>query len=192
MPEAALTPATGPQGPAFAIPRLDTARLSLALWTPGDIADLVALDDDPQVVRYVGATAPRAERQASLEAMIDTPWQRPVLVTRQRQDGAFLGWTFLRPFRDGSPEWEIGYRLRRDAWGQGFATEACRALMAWGWQQPSIPAIGAVFDPANTASRHVLAKLGLTPAGERAYWGEMLPYWELRRPVGTGAAASGR
>ena len=128
---------------SFPIPSLETQRFTVRLWTPADVPDLLDLDDDPDVIRYVGHEA-----------------GRPCLCIRDKTTGAFLGWAFLRPFRDGSGDWELGYRLVKAAWGKGIATEVARALVDWGWQQPDITVIGAVYETPNVASRAVMLKVG--------------------------------
>ena len=165
-----------------AIPSLDTTRFTLRLWCEADIPDLLDLDDDPDVTRYVGKTATRAEREVFWRGLIGRETERPLLSIRRHGNREFIGWAFLRPFRDGSGDWELGYRLRKAWWGRGVGTEAARALMAWGWTQPEITVIGAVYEAPNAASRAVMLKAGLSDAGTRDYQDEgPLPYCEARR-----------
>lgn len=165
------------------IPSLDTARFSLRLWTAADIPDLLDLDDDPEVTRHTGPNPPRAEREAAWRARIGDEAGRPCLVIREHVSGRFAGWVFLRPFRDGSGDWELGYRLCRAVWGRGVGTEVARAVVDWGWQQPQITVIGAVYEAANTASRAIMLRLGMVDAGTRDYPPEgPLPYCEACRP----------
>lgn len=164
------------------IPSLDTERFCLRLWTAADIPDLLDLDDDPDVTRYVGPNPPRAEREAAWPAAAEYPASRPCLCVRDHGTGAFAGWAYLRPFRDSSGDWELGYRLHTAWWGKGVGTEVARALMTWGWAQPAIAVIGAVYERPNVASRAIMLKIGMKDAGERFYPGEgMLPYCEARR-----------
>jgi RimJ/RimL family protein N-acetyltransferase len=173
---------------SFAIPSLDTERFTLRLWTAADVPDLLELDDDPEVIRYVGPTLPRAEREESWRSLIGNEASRPVLCIRGLVDGVFEGWAFLRPFRDGSGDWELGYRLRKAAWGRGIGSEVALALVAWGWQQPEIQVIGAVYETPNVASRAIMLKVGMADAGERLYHTEgMLPYCMMNRPAAASA-----
>jgi RimJ/RimL family protein N-acetyltransferase len=166
----------------FPIPSLDTPRFTLRLWGQADLPDLLDLDDDPDVVAYVGPILPRGEREASWRGFIGNEAGRPCLCIREKMSGDFLGWAFLRPFRDDSGDWELGYRLRKSAWGKGVGSEVARALMDWGWQQPQIEVIGAVYETPNVASRAIMLKVGMKDAGERLYHGEgKLPYCEIRR-----------
>ena len=164
------------------IPSLDTARFTLRHWRESDIPDLLDLDDDPEVTRYVGSTAGRAEREALWRGPIGREAERVQLCIRLHGSKEFIGWAFLRPFRDASGDWELGYRLRKAWWGRGVGTEVATALMAWGWAQPEISVIGAVYETPNIASRAIMLKVGMRDAGERNYHdGGLLPYCEARR-----------
>jgi len=167
---------------AHPIPVLDTDRFTVRLWSEADIPDLLDLDDDPDVTRYTGPNPPRAEREARWRGRLRDRTQRPYLCVRHRQTGEFVGWALICPFTDGSGDWELGYRYRKAWWGQGVGSEVARALMGWGWAQPEIDVIGAVYDPLNGASRAILLKVGMKDAGERHYFDERpLPYCEARR-----------
>jgi RimJ/RimL family protein N-acetyltransferase len=169
--------------PPHPIPTLQTRRFHVRLWGPGDLEDLLDLDDDPDVIRYVGPTLPRAERAALWRSCFGSEYKRPQLCIRDKSTTEFMGWAFLRPFRDESGDWELGYRLRKAAWGKGIGFEVASALMDWGWQQPEIKVIGAVYETPNTASRAIMLKVGMIDAGERQYQNEgPLPYCEARHP----------
>ena len=62
------------------------------------------------------------------------------------------------------PAVEVGWRLARDAWGRGYATEAARAALAFGFEEHAIEEILAIVDPGNERSLRVCAKLGMTRA----------------------------
>lgn len=164
-------------------PNLSTHRLTLTLRALFDLADLLDLDEDPDVIRYVGPISGRAEREAYWRECFSKRDLSPVLVIRRRTTQEFMGWAFLRPYHDDSGDWELGYRLKKAAWGQGIGTEACQALMAWARDQPSIGTIVAVYEYDNTASLNIMLKLGMIPMGERHYPNEgPLPYCALSRP----------
>ena len=76
---------------------------------------------------------------------------------------------------EAGPDVELGYTLARAAWGRGYATEAARAVLRWGFAGLRLPRVVAVADPANAASLHVLDKLGHdaarpAPLLRRAAW----------------------
>ena len=73
----------------------------------------------------------------------------------------FIGFTGIArvPFR---PEWiEVGWRLAREHWGQGYAPEAARAALAWGFANLPVDEIVAMTVPSNVKSQRVMAKLGM-------------------------------
>jgi RimJ/RimL family protein N-acetyltransferase len=83
------------------------------------------------------------------------------------------------------PDVELGYTLARDVWGRGYATELGRALIEYAFTELRVPRVVAQVEPANTASRHVLAKLGMVERGERTAYGRphLLYALEARRPA---------
>ncbi|WNV73666.1 GNAT family N-acetyltransferase [Geodermatophilus sp. DSM 44513] len=78
-----------------------------------------------------------------------------------RGTGRFLGWFAFRPLDDGGAEVELGYRLRRAAWGRGLATEGARALVDDGFAGPLLQRVCASTMTVNAASRRVLERTGL-------------------------------
>ena len=94
-----------------------------------------------------------------------------VLVAHERATGRFIGWfaLFDDGWVDGLRTAELGYRLRRETWGQGFASEAAGAVRDWAWrtQQPST--LVSMVKIGNAASARVAAKLGATLTGTLVY-----------------------
>jgi RimJ/RimL family protein N-acetyltransferase len=148
---------------------LETARLRLRAFTAADVDHLVALDADPAVMRYIngGMPTPRAEIvDEVLPAFMrrgeaGTGWG--FWAAEEKATGTFLGWFHLRP-RPGSgtlDEPELGYRLRREAWGKGFATEGARALIEKAFTDLGARRVYAETMAVNVASRRVMEKAGL-------------------------------
>ena len=75
------------------------------------------------------------------------------------EDGAVLGWCGLK--RHGDGQVDLGYRLLRSAWGRGYATEASKACLEWGFQEAGLDTIIGRVARANTASIRVLEKVGM-------------------------------
>jgi RimJ/RimL family protein N-acetyltransferase len=186
------------------VPTLETPRLRLRALAPSDEADLVGLDSDPEVMRYVGSpagvkspaeTRERARMRIREEQRGD---YEPLGFWRieARSDGAFLGVGALIRMPDGGDvpdgdvpdgDVEVAYRLARSAWGQGFATESAAALVAHALGPLGLPRVVAVTYPANQASQRVLDKLGFERRGVRQYKGVEATYHVL-----TGAAWAAR
>lgn len=149
---------------------METERLTLRPFTADDGDLLVELDSDPAVMRYLngGAPTPRAvvAEQVLPRFMASYAAGGPfgVWAVVERETGAFLGWVSVR-LKPGMPgEASLGYRLRRTAWGRGYATEAARALLAAAFRDPVLRRVTATTYQDNTASRRVMERLGMTLA----------------------------
>ncbi|KXK58680.1 GNAT family acetyltransferase [Micromonospora rosaria] len=162
---------------------LTTARLVLREFTPADVDLLVELDSDPAVMRYLtgGAATPAQTVRERVLPRILAHYRRPPglgwWAAEHRDDGAFLGWFEFRPLRDGDPrEVELGYRLRRAAWGVGHATEGGRALVERGFTEWGVQRVTAVTMAVNTASRRVMRRCGLRHVRTvHQHWAEPIP-----------------
>ena len=147
---------------------LTTTRLALRKLTAADAPLLTELDGDPDVMRYLtgGRPTPAAEiRERVLPRML-AAYRRPPgwgwWAAQRRDDGAFLGWFEFRPTTEGDHrEVELGYRLRRAAWGDGYATEGARALVDKGFAELGVARVVATTMAVNRGSRRVLEKAGL-------------------------------
>lgn len=141
---------------------METARLTLRRFAPADIDGLVALHNDPEVMRYLTGGAPisRAEVERDYREVFanDGYW-----VATERATGAWLGWFALHPTADRDPdELELGYRLRRAAWGRGYATEGARALIDRAFAAGGARRVWAQTMAVNRPSRRVMERSGLT------------------------------
>ena len=146
---------------------LETDRLVLRRFTRDDVDNLVELDGDREVMRYItgGRTTPREEIQNEvLPAFLDYE-SHPGFgfwAAVERSTGQFIGWFHLRLDVGAQPgEVELGYRLRRSAWGAGYATEGSRALIEKGFAELGAERIVASTMVVNVASRRVMEKAGL-------------------------------
>lgn len=147
---------------------LETERLILRRFTPDDLELLVELDSDPEVMRHLtgGEPTPREE----IEREILPHWlayyargdDHGFWAAIERESGDFLGWFHFRPLK-GSPddEPELGYRLRRAAWGKGYGTEGSRALISKGFAELGARQVLASTYEHNRASRRVMEKAGM-------------------------------
>lgn len=177
-------------------PILLTPRLRLRPLAATDEADLVALDSDPDVMRYVGSppgvsspaeTAERA-RQRIAETARGAHEPLGFWCIEARDDQAFRGVGALIRMPDaeenrqrGARDVEVAYRLARSAWGQGIATEAAAALVAHALGPLGLGRVVAVTYPENEASQRVLDKVGFARAGFREYKGVRVTYHVLTR-----------
>jgi len=173
---------------------LETRRLILRPLGRGDLADLVALDRDPEVMRYVGSPAgvkSPAETEQRARTRIEESERgdhAPLGFWRieGRNDGTFHGVAALIRMPEGGDvpaggDVEIAYRLARSAWGRGIATEAAGALVAHGLRALGLPRLVAVTYPENRASQRVLDKLGFERRGLTEYKGVQTTFHVLTR-----------
>ena len=113
---------------------LETPRLVLRRFTPADVDNLVSLNADPDVMRFLtgGMPAGRDEIENELLPAFAGYYERSdrygFWAAIEKRTGEFLGWFYLAPHEGGAPdEVEPGFRLRKSAWGKGYATEGARA-----------------------------------------------------------------
>lgn len=142
---------------------LKTDRLFLRSAKPEDAEFLVALDSDPEVVRYLLQKSPPTLESASEQISHWMRYKDPRfgfwLVCLL--SGEPIGWVHLRPGREAPHPMELGYRLMRAHWGKGYATEISRALLEVSFAQYGLEGIEATCLAANVASWRVMEKVGM-------------------------------
>src|ERR687894_1796476 len=148
---------------------LITERLALRRFTEADLDNLFDLDGDPEVMRFLtgGKPTPREVIRNDTLPWILHYYERfaglGFWAVNEKSTGEFLGWFEFRPPEGGGPdEAELGYRLRRSAWGKGYATEGSRALIRKGFTELGVRRVVAKTMAVNAASRRVMEKAGLT------------------------------
>jgi RimJ/RimL family protein N-acetyltransferase len=160
---------------------LRSARLRLRPFTAGDRDAVVALNADPEVVRFLGNGRPIGpdvvDREIVPRLLASDP--RAFWAAEDRA-GTFLGWLEFQPGAADPAVVELGYRLNRAAWGHGYATEGARLLIARGFAEQGVRRVTANTMAVNTRSRRVMERAGLRYV--RTYteeWDEPLPGAEL-------------
>ncbi|MGI8627609.1 MAG: GNAT family N-acetyltransferase [Geodermatophilaceae bacterium] len=161
---------------------LETKRLVLRQFVESDVDNLVELDADPKVMRFIngGRPTPRTVLEERLLPMYLAQYadgdQYGRWAAIEASTGAFLGFFHLRPGPD-SPvdEPELGYRLRRTSWGLGYASEGSRAVIDKGFTDWGAQRVLAQTMVVNLASRRVLEKVGMRPVRNfRMDWPEQI------------------
>lgn len=156
---------------------LETGRLALRSFTEDDAHHLYELNSDPDVMWYLsgGAATPLDEVRDRIVPFFLSFYERSdglgFWAAQSRAAGDFLGWFHLRPAEDDSVD--LGYRLRKAAWNQGYATEGSRALIRKAFTDLGVPRVVAHTMAVNHASRRVMEKSGL--AFVRAYHSDAVP-----------------
>lgn len=144
-----------------------TPRLLMRGWRESDLAPYAALNADPEVTRYLAGPLTREQSDAMVERIERGfaehgfgLWAVEIVAT-----GEFVGFTGLSvPGFEAhfTPAVEVGWRLARAAWGNGYATEAARAAVAYGFGEAGLDEIVSFTTAANRASRAVMQRLGMT------------------------------
>jgi len=147
----------------------------------GDLDEFVALHEDPAVTEFIrpldrAGAAERLRRDR-------TEWSERghgLLAVLDRRTGAFLGRCGLKHWPQFG-ETELGWALRRDAWGHGYATEAAGAAAEWGFSELELPYLTAMIHPDNVRSIRVAERLGLTPLRDDVLLGDPVVVYALSR-----------
>ncbi|MFE1171397.1 GNAT family N-acetyltransferase [Streptomyces sp. NPDC058773] len=166
---------------------LRTARLLLRAWRETDLGPWAAMNADPEVrAHFPDVLTP--ERSAASVArfqadIADRGWGWWALEVRAT--GEFIGFTGLDPVDEDMPFTgvEAGWRLARSAWGQGYATEAGEAALAFGFTALGLPEILAVTTTTNLRSQAVMRRLGMTRDPADDFDNPDAPGGPLRRNV---------
>lgn len=157
---------------------LETERLVLRPWRDADRAPFAALNADPEVMEHFPAVLGRLDSDAAaarFRARFDRHgWGLWALEVKGGP--AFVGFAGLNPAPDAAPfapAMEIGWRLAREAWGRGYATEAGRAALRFAFERLRLPEIVSFTTPLNRRSIAVMERLGLArdPRGDFAHPG---------------------
>jgi RimJ/RimL family protein N-acetyltransferase len=154
-------------------PVLRTERLVLRPWRDADLAPFAALNADPEVMRYFPATLSRAESDAVAGRIRESFAARgfgnwAVEVPGVTPFAGFVGLSVPRFDAPFMPCVEIGWRLARACWGKGYASEAARAALDFGFASLKLPEIVSFTVVANLPSRRVMERLGMRhdPSGD--------------------------
>jgi RimJ/RimL family protein N-acetyltransferase len=148
-------------------PSLMTPRLKLRRWREGDLEPFAAMNADPVVMEHFPGTLTRRQSDELVER-IDGGFDAKgfgLWALEVRATDEFIGFTGL-----GVPEFEahftpaveVGWRLARSAWGNGYATEAARAALSFGFDEVGLVKVVSFTTPANWRSRAVMERLGMS------------------------------
>ena len=187
---------------------LTSERLALAPLAVSDLDLAIEMFTSPAVTRYAGGVMPAADIRREMPV-----W------TKRGGDGCIGIWCISdrltgekygsgcllpMPIYESDTDWdrvipgvmpdgdvEVGYFLKEDAWGKGYATEVCRRLLRFAFENTPLAEVVATFDDANEASRRVLEKSGLSARGQRLAYGQDAPDWRIGRTEWMAQSAKG-
>lgn len=161
---------------------IDTDRLLLRPLTTADLDEVVELHAMPEVMRTMGAF----DRSAALSRLErnELEWDERghgLVAILERSSGRFLGRSGLK-YWPQFDETEVGWVLRTDAWGQGFATEAGRACLDWGFRDLTVPYLTAMIVADNERSIRVARRLGMEPIRSDSLMDLPVVVYAIQRP----------
>jgi RimJ/RimL family protein N-acetyltransferase len=161
---------------------ITTERLRLRPATMADVDFWVELHADPEVNQFVGAYS-RERAEVRLRGIEDSWAARGygLCVVESLETGEALGRSGLN-WWDEFGETEVGWTFGREHWGNGYATEAARAVLDWGFRDLDLARITAMIHAGNHASMAVAERLGFTPRREDKVLGKPCTVWALDRP----------
>jgi RimJ/RimL family protein N-acetyltransferase len=167
--------------------KLETERLVLRPWQVEDAEAALAAYGDDEVARWLAPAMDMIRDAAAMRVVLQqwiaedarmlTPARR--WAVELRDGGQLVGGTTLLPLPPDD-EFEVGWQLRRDAWGNGYATEAGIALARWAFKQ-GIEQVIALVRPANTRAAATVRRIGMEWVGETEKYHRMrLQQFQLR------------
>jgi ribosomal-protein-alanine N-acetyltransferase len=178
--------------------QLNSERLVLTPLAPNDLDLCLEMFTDPAVVKYAGGLMSETEikREMSNWTKRGGNGEIGIWCVSNSETGEKLGSAALLPIPveeedtdfslvvpgkipDG--DIEIGYFLKRSAWGQGYATEACRRALQFVFDETQLQEVVATFEEENLVSRNVLQKAGFADHGTRRCYGEDGPDFRITR-----------
>jgi RimJ/RimL family protein N-acetyltransferase len=145
----------------------ETERLILRTWRDSDRTEYLATCNTDAVTAHLGGPASIEDIDAAIGRIRQNQEEHGVgfWSVERKADGMFLGYCGLKVIADDvtpvTGEVEIGWRLREDAWGQGYALEAARACLDWAWANLGVPRIVSFTAPANAPSWRLMERLGM-------------------------------
>ncbi|MBB5984084.1 GNAT family N-acetyltransferase [Sphingobium lignivorans] len=151
----------------MAEPVARTERLLLRGWDEADLPAFLQATNTPTVMRWLGGVMDSAAQAALLERVMTCQARNGFCfwIVERIADGAMLGFCGLKradaPGSSVSGEMEVGWRLREDAWGQGYAREAATAALDLGFGRFGADRIVALTVPGNAASQRLMQRLGM-------------------------------
>ncbi|MBI3934774.1 MAG: GNAT family N-acetyltransferase [Acidobacteria bacterium] len=166
------------------IERFSTERLIAERLTEAHFEELRLLWQDPRMMTYSGGVRSEENIRERLRKSLGH-WEAHGFgrwICRERRKGELVGMCNLRHIVvEGTPEMDVGYAVRFELSGTGLATEMVRAVLSLAFDPIGVSNVIALIDPANTASRRVAEKAGLTYERDALFHGDTGALYRIRR-----------
>ncbi len=162
---------------------LETNRLMLRAIQPSDFNELFRMNSDPIVMKYVGDGSTRSHEQMlkEVEMLISYYTKRPgmgIWAIELKTSSKFIGAGGLT-YNTNKAAVELGYRLPKEQWNKGYATEASRELVRYAFQNLRVDKVIASAHIENLASHNVLKKIGMSHIGNGYEFDSPQVYYEI-------------
>ncbi|MBD6614756.1 GNAT family N-acetyltransferase [Komarekiella sp. 'clone 1'] len=172
----------------------ETDRLIIRTWNPqADAEQAFYIYSDPEVTRFIITKVDSVESSQNLLKKWITKSQELnngsgfwAILPKETEE--IVGTIILIQLRDEdeqlTPNYEIGWHLKKSAWGKGYATEAAKAILDYGFKTLKLPVIYSIARSENTNSLRVIQRLGMTPVGRTTKYYKMeLEMFKLANPM---------
>jgi RimJ/RimL family protein N-acetyltransferase len=168
------------------IPTIETERLVLRGFHDDDLDAYAAMMADPDVMRFLGGVQERSDAWRGMASVLGHWALRGfgLWAVERKRDGALIGRVGVQ-YPEGWPSTEIAWTLGRPYWGQGYATEAAKASLDYGFKTLKLPRLISLIDPENHTSQGVAKRLNYAKGGKgtitivgKSY---ELDVWEMTR-----------
>lgn len=167
--------------------KLETKRLILRPITLDDVEDFYEMDSNPKVHLFLGNNPVTSikQSQSAIQGILQQYKDYGIgrLAMIKKDTGEFVGWSglkFERELRKEFDYYDIGYRLKEEFWGNGYATEAAIASLNYGFNDLKLKEICAAADVNHIASNTILKKIGMKPSGTFEYEGDLCNWYTLK------------
>lgn len=162
---------------------LATARLRLEPICPAHYGGLRVLNADPTVQRYIAGRPETPEETAAMIERVQGRWKQfghSWWSFIELDTGELVGAGCIQHMgHDPANEHEIGWRLRPDRWGRGYASEAARRMAAFAFDDLKAPLLAAICHPDNADSAKVMRRLGMRYRGEEVWHRQKVAVYEI-------------
>jgi RimJ/RimL family protein N-acetyltransferase len=149
----------------------ETERCVVRNWRPSDAERVFDIYSRWEVAKWLGATPRAMEDSDGADVLVETWAERNRTepagrwAVERKADGVVAGTCILVPLPDGDGEYEVGWHLHPDSWGQGLASESARGALDYGRERYGLAECFAVVRPDNAPSLAVCRRLGMTALG---------------------------
>ncbi len=163
---------------------LETERLYIRQFTNDDLAELIELRSDAEVIKYLGGK--KMQNPEALEIRLQfyigcyEKFGFGMAAMIWKDTGEMIGWSGLQPL-DGTNEIEVGYGMSREFWGKGIGFEAAKAWLEFGFEKANLERIVAVAYPENIGSRRIMEKCGMKYEKTEAHYGADCVFYAISK-----------